>query len=43
MAVLVWRAGTPYLVARGHEQAATPEQVERLRAFSTDLTAAVSN
>ncbi len=42
MAVLVWRAGTPYLVARGYEQTATPEQVEQLRSFSTDLSAALA-
>lgn len=37
MAVLVWRAGQPFFVARGFESAASPEQVEQLRAFSADL------
>ncbi len=42
MAVLVWRAGMPYFVGRGYEQLASAEQVEKLRAFSADLNAALT-
>jgi hypothetical protein len=41
MAVLVWREGAPFFVARGFEQPASADQVEKLRAFSTDLAAAL--
>ncbi|HVT94622.1 MAG TPA: hypothetical protein VHD76_17375 [Bryobacteraceae bacterium] len=41
LAVLVWRGASPYFVAKGFEQAATPEQVDMLRAFSRDLEEAL--
>jgi hypothetical protein len=37
LAMLVWREGKAYFVARGAEQAASEEQVAALRAFSSDL------
>jgi len=41
-AALVWRAQGAFFVGRGFEQAATEEQVLRLRAFSQDLERAIS-
>jgi len=43
LAYLVWRDGQPYLVAKGGETPATPEQVETIRKFSEDLKNALSN
>lgn len=40
-AVLVWREGLGYFVARGFEQQATPEQVDGLRRFASDLESAL--
>ncbi len=40
-AALVWREKCPYFVSRGFEQAATPDEVERLRAFASDLERAL--
>ena len=38
IAYLVWREGRPLLAAHGgHEQPATPEEVETVRHFSEDL------
>ena len=38
IAYLVWREGIPVLAAHGgHEQPATPEEVETVRRFSEDL------
>ncbi|MGA3016841.1 MAG: hypothetical protein ABSF62_06955 [Bryobacteraceae bacterium] len=38
IAYLVWREGRPVLAAHGgHEQPATPEEVETVRHFSEDL------
>ena len=42
LAYLVWRDGRPYLAAKGGETPATPEQVETIRKFSEDLSAALS-
>ena len=42
LAYLVWRDGQPYLVAKGGETPATPEQVETIRKFSEDLNTALS-
>ena len=43
LAFLVWREGQPYLAVHGGNQvAATPEQVEGIRQFSTDLKAALA-
>jgi hypothetical protein len=41
-AALAWRDGDPFFVARGFEQTATAEQVARLRAFESDLRAALA-
>ena len=38
---LVWREGRPYLAAKGCETAATPEQVEEMQKFSSDLRRAL--
>jgi hypothetical protein len=40
-AALLWRSGEPYFVAKHGEEAATKEDVERLRKFSVDLKAAL--
>jgi hypothetical protein len=40
-AVLVWRGDQAFFVVKGHEQPATAEQVEKIRAFASDLTAAL--
>ncbi len=37
VAYLMWRDGAAFLVGKGLEAPATPEQVEALRAFSEDL------
>ena len=37
MAVLVWKRGKPYFVAKGFEIEATEEQVTALRTFARDL------
>jgi hypothetical protein len=41
LAPLVWRNGEARWVARGFDQAATPEQIEALRAFQADLVQAL--
>ena len=42
VAYLVWRDGKPSLVAKSTDVAATPEQVETLRAFAEDLKVLIS-
>ncbi len=42
LAYLVWRDGRPYLAAKGGETPATPEQVETIRRFSSDLSNALN-
>jgi len=42
-AALVWRGGTAYFIARGFEQSATDEQVEKIRTFAGDLERALSS
>jgi hypothetical protein len=42
-AVLVWRNGNPFFVAKGLEQAAAPEQVESMRRFARDLKQALES
>ena len=42
-AALVWRSGKAYFIARGFEQSATDEQVEKIRGFADDLERALSN
>jgi hypothetical protein len=41
-AALVWRSGRACFIARGFEQPATDEQVEKIRAFADDLERALS-
>ena len=41
LAYLVWREGMPFLVGRGFELPASPEQVALIRRFSTDLQSAL--
>lgn len=42
IAYLVWREGLPMLAAHGgHEQPATPEELETIRRFSEDLKSAL--
>jgi hypothetical protein len=40
-AALVWRGNDGWFVGKGFEQAATPAQVDEIRAFSADLRAAL--
>jgi hypothetical protein len=42
IAPLVWRNGRPFFVARGFDEPASSEQVEQLRAFQADLSAALA-
>ncbi len=42
-AALVWRGEQAYFVARGFEQAASPEQVDRARQFGHDVQAALQS
>jgi hypothetical protein len=39
---LVWRGDQAFFVGRGFEQAASAEQVQKIRAFGTDLARALS-
>ena len=39
--VLLWREGQAYFVAKGFEQPASEEQVQKLRAFAADLEKAI--
>jgi hypothetical protein len=41
-AALVWRGGQAYFVTRQHQERATPDEVARLRRFSTELAAALA-
>lgn len=41
-AVLVWRDSKPFFVARGFDQQATDEQVDKLRSFAADLKQALA-
>jgi len=41
-AALVWRGGRAFFVARGFEQAATDDQVQKIRDFADDLERALS-
>ncbi len=40
-APLIWRGNQAFFVAKGFEQAASPEQVDALRLFQSDLDAAL--
>ncbi len=42
LAYLVWRAERPWLVSKGSEIEAAPQQVEEIRKFSEDLKLALS-
>ena len=41
-AALVWRGDQGFFVGKGFDQAATLEQVQKIRAFAADLAAALS-
>ena len=41
-AALIWRGERPYFIARGFEQAASGEDVQKIRRFSNDLEGALS-
>ena len=40
-AALLWRGDQPFFAGKGSEQPASPEQVEKIRAFATDLDSAI--
>lgn len=40
-AALIWRGDQGFFVRRGFEQPASPEQVEKMRAFASDLASAL--
>jgi hypothetical protein len=42
-AALVWRGDQPFFAAKGFEQSASPEQVEKIRAFASDLENALKS
>lgn len=42
LAMLVWRGDAAMFISKGREQAAGPGQVEALRAFMSDLEAALA-
>jgi hypothetical protein len=41
-AALIWRGDQAFFVGKGFEQPASPEQVQKIRAFGSDLAAALS-
>ncbi|BDC50437.1 hypothetical protein F183_A27530 [Bryobacterales bacterium F-183] len=43
LAMLVWRGEQAHFVGRGYDRPATDEEVQKLRAFSADLTAALTS
>jgi hypothetical protein len=40
-AALIWRADQAFFIGKGFEQRALPEQVQKIRAFASDLAAAL--
>ena len=40
-AALIWRGDQAFFVGKGFEEPASPEQVEKVRAFASDLEAAL--
>jgi hypothetical protein len=40
-AALIWRGDQSFFVGKGFEQTASPEQVEKIRAFGSDLASAL--
>ena len=42
LAYLFWREGRPWLVSKGSEAAALPQQVEEIQKFSEDLKLALA-
>src|SRR4051812_39346628 len=42
IAPLLWKNGSPFFVAKGFEEPATQENIEALRRFQADLTAALA-
>ncbi len=41
-AALIWRGDQAFFVGKGFEQPATPEQVQKIRAFGSDLSSALT-
>ena len=39
---LIWRGDQAFFIAKGFEQLATPEQVQKIRAFASDLQNALA-
>jgi hypothetical protein len=42
-AALIWRGTQAFFVGKGFEQAASPEQVQKIREFGVDLANALAN
>jgi hypothetical protein len=42
-AALIWRGDQAIFVGKGFEQPASPEEVQKIRAFATDLDAALGS
>ena len=42
-AALIWRGDHAFFVGKGFEQAASPEEVGKIRAFASDLASALSS
>ena len=40
-AALIWRGDAAFFVGKGFDQPATPDQVSKIRAFASDLAAAL--
>jgi hypothetical protein len=40
-AALIWRGDQPFFTGKGFEQPASPEQVQKIRAFASDLANAL--
>ena len=41
-AALIWRGDQAFFVGKGFEQTASPQQVQKIRAFASDLAIALS-
>ena len=41
-AALIWRGDQPFFVGKGFEQPASPGEVQKIRAFASDLASALS-
>lgn len=40
-AALIWRGGQAFFVGKGFEQAASPDEIQKMRSFASDLAAAL--